>query len=368
MASSDPRDMTLQRLLVFGSRLDLLAFDFCKCFFRSCGTRLGVGLDDVAALRDQLLHARGQACEIRSGGRGWRHGTTVVAVPPYRDLDGSQPVSEMMAVTFTPKGKLYYLDPAGHRPAVGDHVLVPTESGAEVAQVVWAPEYVMDDIDGLPKCAGIATDSDVKRDGDNRKKRARIRVVAQRLVRESGLPMKVVGVDWMDIGHESGRPTATIFFSSPSRIDFRQLVRDLSLSLDCKIMLTQLGARDSARIQGGLGPCGRDTCCSTFLVDFEPVSVKMARDQDLPLNPMKISGACGRLMCCLKYEHPLYQDFKAEVPAVGEAVDTPDGPGRVLSHDVPRDAVVIKLTATGERQVCDKADVCGARAAYNTRS
>ncbi len=274
----------------------------------------------------------------------------------------------MMAVTYTPKGRLYYVDPGDHRPAVGDHVLVPTDTVPEVAQVVWAPEYQVEDVGRLPVCAGIATPADLERDAANRTKRAQIQVAAQRLIREDRLPMKVVGVDWQDVGHESGRPTAIVYFTSPGRVDFRQLVRDLSLTLDCKVVLTQLSARDSARVQGGIGPCGRETCCSTFLVDFEPVTVRMVRDQDLAVNPMKISGACGRLMCCLKYEHPLYADFKAEVPAVGEQVALPEGDGRVVAHDVPRDAVVIKLTASGERKVCDRAHVCAARRAYETRS
>jgi cell fate regulator YaaT (PSP1 superfamily) len=276
-------------------------------------------------------------------------------------------VGWIMAVTYTPKGRLYYLDPGPHRPAVGDFVLAPTDSGPEVAQVVWAPEYVADDIGGLSVCAGPAGPAQLERDDANRRRRAEIRVSAQRLIRESGLPMKVVAVDWVDVGHESDRPTATVYFTSVTRVDFRQLVRDLSLTLDCKVLLTQLGARDNARIQGGIGPCGRETCCSTFLVDFEPVTMRMVRDQDLPVNPMKISGACGRLMCCLKYEHPLYESFKADVPAVGEPVDTAEGPGRVLAHDVPRDSVVIKLTATGQPTVCDRASVCAARKAYDSR-
>ncbi|HET8971270.1 MAG TPA: regulatory iron-sulfur-containing complex subunit RicT [Candidatus Nanopelagicales bacterium] len=270
-------------------------------------------------------------------------------------------------MTYTPKGRLYYLDPGAWRPAVGESVLVPTDSGPEVAQVVWAPEYVTEEVGGLPVCAGPADQAALDRDRANRVRRAAIRVAAQRLIRADGLPMKVVGVDWVPTGHESGRPTATVFFTAPRRVDFRQLVRDLALTLDCKVLLTQLGARDSARVQGGIGPCGRETCCSTFLVDFEPVTVRMARDQDLAINPMKISGACGRLMCCLKYEHPLYDDFHATAPAVGEAVELAEGDGTVMAHDVPRDAVVIKLTATGERTVCDKASACAARRAYESR-
>src|SRR5580693_8145626 len=144
----------------------------------------------------------------------------------------------MMAVSFQRNGRLYYLDPGPYQPAVGTKVLVPTDSGPEVAECIWAPQWVDDEISGLPVCAGLATDEDLSRDEVNRTRRA------------------------------------------------------------------------EGRLQGGIGPCGRDLCCATFLKDFEPVSVRMAKDQDLPVNPLRIAGACGRLMCCLKYEHPLYQDFK----------------------------------------------------------
>jgi cell fate regulator YaaT (PSP1 superfamily) len=274
----------------------------------------------------------------------------------------------MMAVTFTKAGRLYYLDAGAHAPRVGDLVLFPTSTTPEVCQVVWGPEWVEDEIGGLPVCAGLATDADVQRDEANKKRRAEIQVAAQRLIREHKLPMKVSAVDWSDLGHESGRATATVYFTAGARVDFRQLVRDLATTLDCKVQLTQLTPRDDARVKGGIGSCGRDTCCSTFLVDFDAVTVRMARDQDLPANPMKISGACGRLMCCLKYEHPLYDDFKSSTPAVGERVETPDGDGRVLAHDVPRGQVVVKLDAGGRRSVCDRASVCSARKAYDGRA
>ena len=272
-----------------------------------------------------------------------------------------------MAVTFVKAGRLYYLDAGTHAPSVGDFVLFPTSTSPEVCQVVWGPEWVEDEIGGLPVCAGMATDADVARDEANKRRRAEIQVAAQRLIREHRLPMKVSAVDWSDVGHESGRATATVYFTAGTRIDFRQLVRDLATTLDCKVQLTQLSPRDDARVKGGIGSCGRDTCCSTFLVDFDAVSVRMARDQDLPANPMRISGACGRLMCCLKYEHPLYQDFKATAPAIGEDVDSPAGPGRVVGHSVPGDSVVIKLAADGSRQVCPKASVCGSRKAYESQ-
>jgi len=265
-----------------------------------------------------------------------------------------------MAVSFERYGRLYYLDPGSYEPRVGDRVLVPTDSGPEVAECVWAPQWVEDDIGGLPVCAGLAADEHLERDERNRARRAEARVVAKRLIRKHELPMKVVGVDYVD-----GDERITIYFSAPHRVDFRALVRDLAGALAARIELRQLGARDEARVQGGIGPCGRDLCCATFLRDFEPVSVRMAKDQDLPLNPLKISGACGRLMCCLKYEHPLYQEFKADAPKLGARVDTPEGDGRVVGYSVPSETVVVRLAESGRRCACTKADVCGSRQAYD---
>jgi cell fate regulator YaaT (PSP1 superfamily) len=157
-----------------------------------------------------------------------------------------------------------------------------------------------------------------------------------------------------------------VYFSAPHRVDFRALVRDLAARLRSRVELQQVGPRDEARLQGGIGPCGRDLCCATFLKDFEPVSVRMAKDQDLPVNPMRIAGACGRLMCCLKYEHPLYQDFKKKAPRSGSQVDTPEGPGTVVGHSVPSDSVVVKLAGDGSSCVCSVASVCGSRQAYES--
>ena len=265
----------------------------------------------------------------------------------------------MMAVAFQRYGRLYYLDPGPYTPAVGDRVLVPTDSGPEVAECIWAPQWVSDEIDGLPVCAGLATDEHLTRDEANRARRAEGRVVARRLIREHGLPMKVIATDYVDTGN-----VLTVYFSAPHRVDFRALVRDLAARLRVRVELRQIGPRDEARLQGGIGPCGRDTCCSTFLKDFEPVSVRMAKDQQLPVNPLRIAGACGRLMCCLKYEHPLYQDFRESAPKIGASVDTPDGPGQVVGHSVPADSVVVRLSADGRRTACSRASVCGSRKAY----
>ncbi len=144
-------------------------------------------------------------------------------------------------------------------------------------------------------------------------------------------------------------------------------MRDLASRLRVRVELRQIGPRDEARLQGGIGPCGRDTCCSTFLKDFEPVSVRMAKDQHLPVNPLRIAGACGRLMCCLKYEHPLYQDFHQKAPKLGASVETPEGPGVVVGHSVPADKVVVKLSEDGRRCACPRASVCGSRQAYEAK-
>ena len=265
----------------------------------------------------------------------------------------------MMAVSFERRGQLHYLDPGSHRPAVGDKVLVPTDTGPEVAECIWAPQWIDDDIGGLPVCEGLATEADLVRNEGNRARRAEAKVAARRLVRELDLPMKIIAVDFI-----SAAQHLIIYFSAPRRVDFRALVRDLSGRLRAKIELRQVGPRDEARLQGGIGPCGRDLCCATFLKDFEPVTIRMAKDQDLPVNPMRIAGACGRLMCCLKYEHPLYVDFRNKAPKLGAAVESPEGAGVVVGYSVPADQVIVKVAETGSRCACPRASVCGSRQAY----
>jgi cell fate regulator YaaT (PSP1 superfamily) len=266
------------------------------------------------------------------------------------------------AVVFQPQGRLYYADPGGLTPQVGDQVLYPTDEGPEVAQVVWAPEWVSDEIGGLPVLVGMAGDDDRAAAEISRKKRAAARVAGRRLIREHGLPMKLVGVD-----HVVATNHTTLYFTAPHRVDFRALVRDLAATLKGRVELRQLSARDEARLTGGIGSCGRELCCATFLVDFEPVSVRMAKDQDLPLNPLRISGACGRLMCCLKYEHPLYEEFAAKAPSLGSDVETPDGDGRVVGHDVPGEKVVVRMAADGRVSRCALASVCASRKSYEAR-
>jgi cell fate regulator YaaT (PSP1 superfamily) len=266
------------------------------------------------------------------------------------------------AVSFERYGRLYYLDPGPFTPRVGDKVLVPTDDGPEVAECVWAPQWVSEETDGFPKVQGIASDADLERDALIRRRKAEAKVASKKLVRAHSLPMKIVGVD-----HVPDANRTTIYFSAPHRIDFRALVRDLGATLKCRVELRQLSARDEARVQGGIGSCGRDLCCATFLKDFEPVSIRMAKDQDLPLNPLRISGACGRLLCCLKYEHPLYVKAQETMPARGSQVETPEGRGRVLDYNVPADTVRVRLDESRRTCSCSRASVCAPRQAHDER-
>jgi cell fate regulator YaaT (PSP1 superfamily) len=274
----------------------------------------------------------------------------------------------VMAVSFERYGRLYYLDPAEHDYSVGDRILVPTDSGPEVAECVWAPEWVEEEgFAELPVCAGLAGPEHLERDATNRRRRAEAKLVAKKLIKRNQLPMKVVAVDFVDSGIDFDQ-LVVIYFNAPHRVDFRTLVSELARTLHARIDLRQIGSRDAARLVGGLGNCGRDLCCATFLKDFEPVSLRMAKVQDLPPNPLKISGACGRLMCCLKYEHPLYAEFARTAPAIGEQVALEDGDGVVVGHQVPADSVVIRMSANGNTRSCSLAAACGARQLFASRT
>lgn len=268
----------------------------------------------------------------------------------------------LCAVSFERYGRLFYADPGDLRPAVGDQVLVPTAEEPVVAECVWAAEWVGEDTSMFPRLVGLATEADLDRDATVRRRKADAWVASRTLIREHDLPMKVVGVDYTPAANR-----ATVYFTAPGRVDFRSLVRDLAATLRCRVELRQLSARDEARVQGGIGSCGRDLCCATFLSDFEPVSVRMAKEQDLPVNPLRIAGACGRLMCCLKFEHPLYAEFADSAPAVGATVQTPEGAGRVVGHNVPSDTVLVRLLDGGRRTTCSRASVCGSRQTYLER-
>lgn len=268
----------------------------------------------------------------------------------------------LCAVTLVDRGRLYYAAPGALTPAVGDKVLLPSDHGPVVATVVWAAEDVMEDTSGFPTMLGPAGADDIAAQEELRRHKSYAIVAARKLAREHDLPMKVLAAD-----RQEDRQRTVIYYTAPNRVDFRSLLRDLSATIGDRVELRQLSDRDGVKAVGAIGSCGRETCCSTFMTDYEPITITMATDQELPTNPLRISGVCGRLMCCLKFEHPLYQEFKAQAPAVGEAVETPTGDGVVVGHRVPEDSLVIRLNANGSHEVCPRASVCSARAAYEGR-
>lgn len=262
-----------------------------------------------------------------------------------------------MAVTFELRGRYYYVDPGELSVSPGDRVLVPTGEGAEVATCAWGPAEV-DWAGDLPACHGLADPADLERDERNRLRRAEIAEVARRLIDRHDLEMRLVAVDFVDQSDRFDQQ-AVIYFEAPGRVDFRALLSDLARALQARIDLRQVGARDAAALLGGVGLCGRDLCCALVAPPTEPISMRLARSQELPNNPTQLSGACGRLMCCLAYENPLYIDFFNRAPQVGAAVTTPAGEGTVVGHSVPLDAVVVRLADETVR--CPVASTCPRR-------
>ena len=236
----------------------------------------------------------------------------------------------MCAVSFERYGRLYYFDAGDLRRAVGDKVLVPDRRGPRGRRVRLGAQWVDEPVTPA-RLVGLATDADLARDERHRALRAEARKVRQeagpraRPADEAGRPSTTSSSRRAD-GTTAAAPATPSTSAPPTGSTSGCSSATWPAALSARVELRQVGARDEARVQGGIGPCGRDLCCATFLKDFEPVTIRMAKDQDLPLNPLKISGACGRLMCCLKYEHPLYQEFKADLPAIG--VDGRDRRGR----------------------------------------
>jgi cell fate regulator YaaT (PSP1 superfamily) len=247
-----------------------------------------------------------------------------------------------VGISFRTGGKVYLYDPEGLPLVPGDEVVVPAARGVGYGRVVSPIREVAgaDLEEPLKKVMRRASDRDKARQKENIQKKEEAYRTARRLIQKHGLPMKLVDVDYVFDGS-----SIVFYFTAEGRVDFRELVKDLASTLKARIELRQVGVRDEAKMVGGLGPCGRDLCCSLFLSDFNPVSIKMAKEQDLPLNPTKISGICGRLMCCLKYEVAAYEEFNQKAPAIGSEVDTEHGEGRVVGYHVPRGLVVVEVEA-----------------------
>jgi cell fate regulator YaaT (PSP1 superfamily) len=249
-------------------------------------------------------------------------------------------VAEIVGVVFRGGVKVYHFDPAGLELLRGDRVVVQTSSGPEIGQVVEPPE-IIDDSElpaPLKKVVRIATGKDLESQAAGEDLRRQAMDTCRELIAAHGLDMKLVEAD---IGF--GGEKITFSFSAEERVDFRELVADLAKTLKMRIELRQVGAREEARMVGGLGPCGRGLCCTLFAVDDEPVSIRMAKEQNLPLNPMKISGLCGRLMCCLKYEQEQYVRFRKEAPPKGTPVSCPCGEGVVAGYAVTKEAITVRL-------------------------
>jgi len=235
-------------------------------------------------------------------------------------------MAEIIGVRFKSVGKVYYFDPDGHTVAKGEKVIVETSRGVECGEVILNNRNVGDGevTQPLKKMLRPANEQDIERLEKNREKERSALKICQEKVRGHNLDMKLI-----DVEYTFDNSKVLFYFTADGRVDFRELVKDLASVLKTRIELRQIGVRDEAKMLGGLGICGRPFCCSTFLGEFQPVSIKMAKEQGLSLNPAKISGTCGRLMCCLKYEQAAYEDLLKTTPKVGTQVQTPEGKGTV---------------------------------------
>ena len=252
---------------------------------------------------------------------------------------------EIISIRFKNGGKEYYFNPNGAQFQVGDGVIVETTRGTEFAQCVRGNNLI-DEIEltaPLRPVVRKATDEDVRLLEKNKEREKQAFGICQQKIGEHGLDMKLVSAEYNFDGSK-----IIFFFTSEGRVDFRALVKDLAGTLRTRIELRQIGVRDEAKLLGGLGICGKPFCCAQFLEEFQPVSIKMAKTQNLSLNPTKISGTCGRLMCCLKYEQAAYEDAAGRMPKNESFVDTPDGVGNVSAVDLLRGEVSVRLDGSAE--------------------
>ena len=246
----------------------------------------------------------------------------------------------MVGVRFKKAGKIYYFDPVDYHLEKDDYVIVETARGVEYGKVVVPIKQVgeHDVVLPLKQVVRPSTDKDRIQVEENRLESAQALALGTEKILERELEMKLV-----DVEYTFDRNKIIFYFTAEGRVDFRDLVKDLASVFRTRIELRQIGVRDEAKMLGGIGPCGRMLCCSTFLGDFEPVSIKMAKDQNLSLNPSKISGLCGRLMCCLKYENDEYETAREQMPDIGEKIETPEGLGKVVSLNVLERVMRVEL-------------------------
>ena len=246
----------------------------------------------------------------------------------------------VVGVRFKKAGKIYYFDPADQDIAKYDSVIVETARGLEYGSVVVGPREIPEEqvVAPLKKVIRKATSEDAEQVARNRAREKEALEICAKKIAAHGLDMHLV-----DAEYTFDNSKIIFYFTAEGRVDFRELVKDLASVFRTRIELRQIGVRDEAKITGGLGPCGREFCCKTFLGDFQPVSIKMAKEQNLSLNPTKISGVCGRLMCCLRYECEHYEDTRAAMPEVGARAATVEGEGKIVSVNVLRNVVSVEL-------------------------
>ena len=235
-------------------------------------------------------------------------------------------MTEIIGVRFKELGKVYSFDPHGTPVQLGQKVIVETARGIELGEVALANKMVEDSeiVSPLKGLVRVATEEDLRRAEQHRQKEKEAFAICSECIEKHDIDMHLVDAEYTFDGAK-----LMFYFTSDGRVDFRELLKELARIFRTRIDLRQIGVRDEAKMLGGIGICGRPFCCSSFLEEFQPVSIKMAKEQSLSLNPMKISGACGRLMCCLKYEQAAYEDLTKRVPPVGSLVETPDGRGVV---------------------------------------
>jgi cell fate regulator YaaT (PSP1 superfamily) len=246
----------------------------------------------------------------------------------------------VVGIRFKKAGKIYYFDPGDLNISKDDSVIVETARGIEFGECVIGPKNVNENeiVAPLKSVLRKATEEDIKLHEDNKNKETEAFRICSEKIEQHGLVMKLIDVEYTFDNNK-----VIFYFTADGRVDFRELVKDLATIFKTRIELRQIGVRDEAKMVGGLGPCGRPLCCSTFLGDFASVSIKMAKEQNLSLNPTKISGICGRLMCCLNYEQSTYEEIRRRLPRVGSVVSTNKGKGEVVSNSVVNEKVKVKL-------------------------
>ena len=255
---------------------------------------------------------------------------------------------KVIGVRFKKAGKIYYFSPADFNIKRGQYVIVETARGIEFGECVIGIKEISEEeiVSPLKSVIRIADEKDIQKHRDNKAKEIEALDICLKKIREHNLDMKLIDVEYTFDNNK-----VIFYFTADGRVDFRELVKDLATIFKTRIELRQIGVRDEAKMVGGLGPCGRPLCCSTFLGDFASVSIKMAKEQNLSLNPTKISGICGRLMCCLNYEQSTYEEIRKRLPKVGSTVKTEYGNGLVISNSIVKEIVKVKLKKGDEEVV-----------------